>query len=48
MALSCASPVSAPPVAKGYDEVATHEYKEEIKVGYNLRRKAVLLIIWAA
>ena len=35
---------------KGYDEVnqATHEYKEEIKVGYNLRRKAVLLIIWAA
>lgn len=35
---------------KGYDEVnqATHEFKEEIKVGYNLRRKAVLLIIWAA
>ena len=34
---------------KGYDEVndATHEYKEEIKVGYNLRRKAVLLAIWA-
>ena len=29
---------------KGYDEVnqATHEYKEEIKVGYNLRRKVVL------
>jgi hypothetical protein len=34
---------------KGYDEVnqATHERKEEIKVGYNLRRKTVLLIIWA-
>jgi hypothetical protein len=33
---------------KAYDEVnqATHEYKEEIKVGYNLRRKAVLLAIW--
>ena len=35
---------------KGYDEVnqATFEYKEEIKVGYNLRRKVVLLAIWAA
>jgi hypothetical protein len=35
---------------KGYDEVnqATHEYKEEIKVGYNFRRKVVLLGIWAA
>ena len=34
---------------KGYDEVnqATHEYKEEIKVGYNLKRKVVLLTIWA-
>jgi len=33
---------------KGYDAVndATHEYKEEIKVGYNLKRKAVLLAIW--
>jgi hypothetical protein len=33
---------------KGYDHVnqATHEYKEEIKVGYNLRRKAVLLTAW--
>jgi hypothetical protein len=33
---------------KGYDEVnqATHEYKEEIKVGYNLKRKVVLLTIW--
>lgn len=35
---------------KGYDEVnqATHQHKEEIKVGYNLRRKIVLLTIWAA
>ena len=34
---------------KGYDEVnqATHEHKEDIKVGYNLRRKVVLLAIWA-
>jgi hypothetical protein len=34
---------------KGYDEVngATHDYKEAIKVGYNLRRKTVLLAIWA-
>jgi hypothetical protein len=34
---------------RGYDEVnqATHEFKEEIKVGYNLRRKIVLLAIWA-
>jgi hypothetical protein len=34
---------------KGYDEVnqASHEYKEEIKVGYNLQRKVVLLTIWA-
>src|SRR6478735_6981478 len=34
---------------KGYDHVnqATHEHKEEIKVGYNLRRKIVLLTIWA-
>ena len=34
---------------KGYDEVnrATHQYKEEIKVGYNLKRKTVLLTIWA-
>ncbi len=33
---------------KGYDEVnqATHEYKESIKVGYNLKRKVVLLTIW--
>jgi hypothetical protein len=35
---------------KDYDEVnkATHEYKEAIKVGYNLRRKVVLMVIWAA
>ena len=34
---------------KGYDQInqATHEYKEEIKVGYNLQRKIVLLAIWA-
>jgi hypothetical protein len=34
---------------KGYDHVnhATHEHKEEIKVGYNLQRKVVLLSIWA-
>ncbi len=34
---------------KGYDNVnkATHAYKEAIKVGYNLRRKAVLLTVWA-
>ena len=34
---------------KGYDEVnqATHEHKEEIKVGYNLRRKVVLMALWA-
>jgi hypothetical protein len=33
----------------GYDEInqATHEHKEEIKVGYNLNRKLVLLSIWA-
>src|SRR2546423_6841779 len=34
---------------KDYDLVnqATHEHKEEIKVGYNLRRKVVLMAIWA-
>ena len=34
---------------KGYDHInkATHEHKEEIKVGYNLQRKVVLLSIWA-
>jgi hypothetical protein len=35
---------------KDYDEVndTTHEHKEEIKVGYNLQRKVVLMMIWAA
>jgi hypothetical protein len=34
---------------KGYDEdnQATHEYKEQVKVGYNLRRKVILHTIWA-
>jgi hypothetical protein len=34
---------------KGYDAVnqATHEFKERVKVGYNLRRKVVLHAIWA-
>jgi hypothetical protein len=34
---------------KDYDVInhASHEHKEEIKVGYNLRRKVVLLAIWA-
>jgi hypothetical protein len=33
---------------KGYDEAnqATHEYKEHVKVGYNLHRKVVLMLIW--
>lgn len=32
----------------GYDHVnqASNEHKEDIKIGYNLRRKAVLLAIW--
>ena len=32
----------------GYDEAnqATHEHKEAVKVGYNLRRKIVLLSVW--
>ena len=35
---------------RGYDHVnqATHEHKEGIKVGYNLKRKIVLLSIWVA
>ena len=35
---------------QGYDHVnqASHEHKEAIKVGYNLRRKVVLLSAWAA
>jgi len=34
---------------RGYDHInrASHEHKEEIKVGYNLNRKIVLLAIWA-
>ena len=34
---------------KDYDVVnrATHDHKEAIKVGYNLKRKTVLLSIWA-
>jgi hypothetical protein len=34
---------------RDYDEVnqATHEYKEEVKVGYNLQRKVVLMAVWA-
>jgi hypothetical protein len=34
---------------KGYDQVnrATHEHKENIKVGYNLRRKVILHAVWA-
>src|SRR5215467_3976890 len=35
---------------KGYDALndATHEYKEAVKVGYNLQRKRVLMAVWAA
>jgi hypothetical protein len=34
---------------RGYDNVndVTHEHKEEVKVGYNLFRKWVLMSIWA-
>src|SRR5215472_19270210 len=34
---------------RDYDVVnqASHEYKEEIKVGYNLQRKVVLMAVWA-
>ena len=34
---------------KGYDEEnqATHEYKEKVKVGFNLRRKVILHCVWA-
>ncbi|HEY2900001.1 MAG TPA: hypothetical protein VGL59_05455 [Polyangia bacterium] len=33
---------------KGFDEMnqATHEYKEKVKVGFNLRRKIILHSIW--
>jgi hypothetical protein len=35
---------------KTYDAIneATHDHKEDIKVGYNLRRKVLLHIAWAA
>ena len=35
---------------KTYDVAnqATHEYKEAVKVGYNLRRKTVLMTLWLA
>jgi hypothetical protein len=35
---------------KGYDDMnqATHEYKEAVKVGFNLRRKVILHSVWAA
>jgi hypothetical protein len=35
---------------KGYDDVnkASHEHKEAIKVGYNLKRKIILHVVWAA
>ena len=34
---------------KGYDAInqVTHEHKEQVKVGYNLRRKVVLMVVWA-
>jgi hypothetical protein len=34
---------------KGYDDMnqATHEYKEKVKVGFNLRRKVILHTVWA-
>jgi hypothetical protein len=33
---------------KGYDEMnqATHEYKERVKVGFNLKRKVILHTVW--
>lgn len=35
---------------RGYDEInqATDDYKESIKAGYNMRRKAILLTVWAS
>ena len=35
---------------KDYDQVndVSHAYKEEVKVGYNLARKWVLMALWAA
>ena len=34
------------PLGYDHEKDATQEFKEEIKVGYNLRRKVVLLSIW--
>lgn len=35
---------------RGYDHVnqASDEHKEDIKIGYNIRRKIVLMAVWAA
>jgi Protein of unknown function (DUF962) len=35
---------------RGYDDVnqATHEYKEKVKAGFNLRRKVILHSVWGA
>ncbi len=35
---------------RGFDDVnqATDRYKEEVKVGYNIRRKVVLMAVWVA
>lgn len=35
---------------RGFDHVnnVTDEYKEDVKVGYNIRRKVVLMSVWAA
>jgi len=35
---------------RGFDQLnqVTDEYKEEVKVGFNMRRKSVLLAVWAA
>ncbi|MCK6424627.1 MAG: hypothetical protein L6Q75_05985 [Burkholderiaceae bacterium] len=35
---------------RGFDQVnqVTDEYKEAVKVGYNMRRKTLLLAVWAA
>ena len=41
-AISSSSPGTTTTINK-----ATHEYKEDVKVGYNLRRKVVLMGIWA-
>jgi len=34
---------------RGYDapNEVTHDYKEQVKIGYNLRRKVVLMLAWA-